>query len=432
MQHNPGSIKDPFQNISGLRNCSHKRERCERNICQTEDEIINTKYPCYIVHAVRTSENGSAVQSVVFMSYAKAKQTKYQCIMHECKRPSIISEYVHELEEKHKLECYYHPDKKELVYLQTGNWNQILTEFVIVLIFTVIGGLFDIFVGFLFTLGFLTFLCWVAASACDSCCHSKCRDRLQEIILPYKDNIGLHLMLSMNCLNYRQRKKEFAKAIESGDSCVVKRIYAKNYELINEEIRDELGVTYPLNIAIRRGDFKLSEFLLLNGAKTSVQISEYGRDRTLLHLACEMGKTDLIKLLIKHGCLGYTGRNANQSIILIILQKGYIDCLKILILAGYPIHKEIDLITSYLTNNSNNPVYSYMIDRLENPLSLQELCRITVRLSVGDYRLLERLEMLGLSNGGCLPQIMVRYLKLETFDGENRILLNKDSADSSV
>ncbi len=372
------------------------------------------------------------IQSTVYQSYAEAKKTEYQCIMHGCKKTSAISDYVHKLEEKFHVECYYHPDDKEIVYLETGDWNQILTEFGIVLIFTIIGGLFDIFVGLIFTLGFFMFLCYIAASFFDSCCQLKCKERFQEIVLPYKDNIGLHLKLSMNCLNGRQLNKEFVTAIENGDSCVVKRIFARRSEIINENVRRRSQVTHPLYIAAAKNNVRLVEFLLLNGAKTSGQLPEPKHNRTVLHVACETGNTDLIKLLIKHGCLGYTGTSVHHSVILIMLEKGYTDCLKLLILAGYPIHKEAFMISSYLSDNTDNSGYSYMIDHLENPLSLQELCRISVRSSVMDYRLQERLEMLGFSKGGCLPEIMVRYLMLETSDSENGFSLDKDTADSFV
>ncbi len=150
---------------------------------------------------------------------------------------------------------------------------------------------------------------------------------------------------------------------------------------------------------------------------------------TPLHLACKNGNVDMMNLLIKHGCLGtYNSTHNDEPIIITLLEKGYMDSAKLLLDAGYPLHKQSQQITSLLPRIQDAQALSFIINELENSASLQSICRTTIRRSLGKNKIQGKLGQLSISNGGMLPEVIVKFLKLEsvqtvfTLENEQRVV----------
>ena len=178
--------------------------------------------------------------------------------------------------------------------------------------------------------------------------------------------------------------------------------------------------TDTLHKAARIGDVKMVEKILLNGASVC---SYTAKDKTALHVACQYGHEKVLRLLIKHGCLGTENQNpasTDDSIIIALLKKGpmYTHCVNLLIEAGYPIHQEAsqlynELQNQHLTNGMSLQTMSCFIQELENPPPLKRACRTVIRKSLGDRKIIKKLDRLSVMHGGVLPESLVRYLKLE-------------------
>ncbi len=128
-----------------------------------------------------------------------------------------------------------------------------------------------------------------------------------------------------------------------------------------------------------------------------------------------MQNKPLINLLIRHGCLGYLEPpKRGDSVASTLLMDKDIESLKLLISAGYPIHKDTEELSRKLSLITNQEIFHFVHCQLENPLSLKQLCRTVIRTSLGHTRIQDKLSKLSISQRGPLPEIIVKYLKLET------------------
>ncbi len=378
-------------------------EKCGQG-CQ---RTIQAQYPCVVLRTDMV-DNGTQHDPILYQSYAVAKETHFKCSLYECHRETRIFSSAQKLKTMGTTECYFRPGNLEHVYIETGNWNCILTEFVLLIIFTVIGGLFDLLLGVIIIIVIIGSVCYVVATALDYMFNCNLRERCSKIPLN-----SLKIYLCFKCMSKQNREKSLIKALEGGDLRIVKRYALKKTNLIHQETSYGAKKCYPISIAAKKGQGHIVEFLLLDDIKTNAQYQHLFHERTVLEYACDTGNTDLIELLIMNGYLGYSDSGDGVSIVITFLQKGYLDCLRLLISAGYPLHKEAEAISIYLSDIKDKPMYGYMIQELENPASLQRICRAMIRAQCSGKHLQEKLRMLGVSQGGLLPDVIVRYLLLE-------------------
>ena len=80
----------------------------------------------------------------LFRAYADAKGSGFECAVYECRDREGISDYIQNLGDKTHFDCYYNPTNTNHAYAETGDKTKILTIFILLIIFTVLGGLFDI------------------------------------------------------------------------------------------------------------------------------------------------------------------------------------------------------------------------------------------------------------------------------------------------
>ena len=293
------------------------------------------------------------------------------------------------------VECYYRPGNEKHVYVETGNWDKILAEFIGMIFVVIVGGLFDL-VAVILIFGctgwvLYLFICKPIHEAycmCNSC--RRCKESAET----------------------PQPVRNLAYALESNNLSMVRKLTKGNEKEINKKIKYKSQWTYPIYIATEKGHFRIVEYLLSAGAYISTNTRN---DKTLLHLACRTGNVDMMNLLIKHGCLGlYSPTHNSEPIIVKILEKGYMDSAELLVDAGYPMYKHARQITNFLPRIHDAAALSFLITALENPSSLQCACRARIRTSLGNKRIQGKLDSLSVSNGGILPEVIVKFLKLES------------------
>ncbi len=337
------------------------------------------------------ADNGTLHNPKLYRSYADAKATDFECALYECKNAEDIPGYIKQITSQVTLECYYRPGNEKHVYVETGDWDRILAEFVGMIIITIIGGLFDLVVAIPF-LGLIVMICkWcifdplLERLSCRKCRKSPSAPR-PVLDLPH--------------------------SLETNNLYLVKQFTKYSAQKINKKIHYKLQWTYPLHIAAEKGHLEIAEYLLSAGANISTNTRN---DMTPLHLACKNGEVDMMNLLIKHGCLGiYNSNHSDEPIIIKLLEKGYLDSAKLLLDAGYPLHKLAIQITNALPRIHNAAALSFIMNELEKPASLQSICRTTIRTSLGKNKIQGKLGQLSISNGGMLPEIIVKFLKLES------------------
>ncbi len=307
--------------------------------------------------------------------------------------------------ERETLRCCYRPGNEDHVYVETGDWDSILTEFIILLILTVIGGLF--------ILGSLIFvISCLLYSAFHKVCSRMCLrcNRLNTKLCNY---------MCFYCFTQDQRKSRFVKALETGDLNSVKTLARDQQKLINAVVEYRNSQTYPIIIASAKGYTSIVEYLLLKGAriseceksKISCDVIKY---KSALHFACETQNVELICLLIKHGCIGYLPPSKrSDSVVLTLLENKDMESLKLLVHAGYPLHEDVEEITTKMESIADTEIHSFIFNELENPPSLQRTCLRAIRTALGHSRIQAKLNALSLTIGGPLPEVVVKYLKLE-------------------
>ncbi len=385
-----------------MRDCSFV-EKCGQG-CQ---RTIQAEYPCVVIRT-DMRDNGTQHQPTLYHSYAVAKQTEFKCSLYECHRETNIFSHAQKMKKKRTTECYYRPGIADYVYIESGNWNCILTEFILLIIFTVIGGLFDLVLGVIIIIVIIGSAGFVVVTALDFIFHCNLRERCSKMSLN-----NLRIYLCFKCVGKETREKSMINAVECGDLRTVKKIAAKKVNMIHQQTRYKPKKLYPISIAAKKGQHHIVEFLLLNDIKTNAQYRHLLCEKTVLKYACDTGNAELIELFIKDGYLGYSDSAGGVPIVVTLLQKGYLDCLRLLISAGYPLHKETEAICKCLSDIKDKTVYGYMIHELENTASLQRLCRTSIRAQCSGKHFQKKLRMLGVAQGGPLPEIMVAYLLLE-------------------
>ena len=87
---------------------------------------------------------GNLYQMSLFRSYADAKASDFKCAIHECRDREGVRDYIQNFENKSTFTCYYNPANIHHAHAETGDKTQILTVFVLLIMFTVLGGIFDI------------------------------------------------------------------------------------------------------------------------------------------------------------------------------------------------------------------------------------------------------------------------------------------------
>ena len=98
---------------------------------------VHSSHPCYSLQA-QFNVDHSTHYSLLHLSYADARTTGYKCGVYGqngltgCPHPDVVTNHVHSLTQKDKLECYYRPDNEHHVYIETGNGWAILLEFLCV------------------------------------------------------------------------------------------------------------------------------------------------------------------------------------------------------------------------------------------------------------------------------------------------------------
>ncbi len=344
--------------------------------------------------------------SILKVTYAIHYQAEAYILIHyQILFPFSLVGYVESLIERETLKCYYRPGNEDHVYVETGDWDSILTEFIILLILTIIGGLF--------ILGVLIFVisCLLYSAlhkVCSRMCHS-C-NKLNTKICNY---------MCFHCFTQDQRKSRFVKALEMGDLKSVKTLARDQQKLINSVVEYRNCQTHPLIIASAKGHVNIVEYLLLKGAKISVyEKSKISCDilhyKTALHYASEIQNVELIHLLIRHGCMGYLSLPKTGDCVPVTLLKNKdMESLKLLIHAGYPLHKDTEDIITKMESIVDTEIRSFIFQELENPPSLQRTCLRTIRETLGHCRIQAKLNALSLTLGGPLPEVIVKYLKLE-------------------
>ena len=337
------------------------------------------------------ADNGTFHNPMLYRSYADAKKTDFECMLYECKNAEDIPGYIERLIERVTLDCYYRPGNEEHVYIETGDWEQIRAEFIGMIFITVIGGLFDLVIAIpilVFTIGGI-FMC-IREIFKNTHCNCKCRkphpEPRQILDLPH--------------------------ALANNDLSLVKKLTKYDEKKVSKKIHYKLQWTYPLHIAATNGDLRIAEYLLCVGTSISTNTQN---DKTPLHLACKNGNVEMMNLLIKHGCLGiYNLSPGDQPVIINLLEKGEINSAQLLVEAGYPLHKQTQKITSLLPRIQNAEALSFIITELENPAPLQRICRTIIRKLMGNRKIQGKLETLSVSKRGMLPEILVKFLKLES------------------
>ena len=127
---------------------------------------VETDYPCYTLDTTIVVD-GTFHTAQLYHSYADAKATDFECALYECRTARNIPGYVKDLEQRTSVKCYYRPGNEKHVYIETGDWTRILTEFIILIIFTVIGGIFDLVIIVLILLGLMGCCCSLLGMAVD-------------------------------------------------------------------------------------------------------------------------------------------------------------------------------------------------------------------------------------------------------------------------
>ncbi len=133
---------------TGDRKCSYiYTSSCDNDGCA----MVTDYYPCYTLNTTIVI-NGTVHTPQLYRSYTDAKVTDYECALYECKTAGNIPGCIKELEGRLNIECYYRLGNERHVYIETVDGTRILTQFIIVIILTVIGGIFDLFFIVLFLL----------------------------------------------------------------------------------------------------------------------------------------------------------------------------------------------------------------------------------------------------------------------------------------
>ena len=365
---------------------------------------------CYSMQAQFT-ENSTTYYPSLFNSYTDAKPD-FKCVAPHCM--GGISDYAESLVTKGTMECYYRPGKENHAYLETGDGDAIRKKYMILFVLTIISTVFFLF---------------VIIMVCICVIYNKnktCKRNVKKIRINCKRMaVRMSNSVCFCCLTSNKKVSRFVDAVEKGDLYLVENFVRFQKSLVNSVVVYGNYITYPLLIACEKGNYSIAEYLLLKGARTSaceITLASNGlpHHKTALHFASEANNKPLIELLIRHGCLGYMEADkAHDLISVILLSSGDLKNLKLLIEAGYPIHKEAEAIYTKLRSIDDSDLRFFLFRELENPPSLQRSCRTLIRELLGHRKIQAKLNGLSVTCGGPLPYILVKYLKLDSVSYTN-------------
>ncbi len=160
--------------------------------------VEHSEFECYII-TVSMMDNGTVHFPTLYRSYADAKATNFQCALKECRGAAGIPDYVQSITSQSSLECYYRPGNVDRVYVESGDWNHILSQFIVLIIFTVIGGIFDlvIILGILYIIGYC--IKGIARSTYDACCSCN-RFDYDSCVLWQRLKFHIHENICLCCM----------------------------------------------------------------------------------------------------------------------------------------------------------------------------------------------------------------------------------------
>ncbi|CAH1183646.1 unnamed protein product [Phaedon cochleariae] len=205
--------------------------------------------------------------------------------------------------------------------------------------------------------------------------------------------------------------------------------------------RDDQGYT-PLMLSCSRKNISIARYLLAHGADANVTSHIDGK--TALHVCVQdvretKSAQQLIELLVGYGAdmnaSSYQGNVLFYSIILenrsaaatlvqhgadvnlrderayvdnlsLAKRHGDLDLVRLLVFGGFRL-SEMTWEPRALRTQSSDPACDFLVAVKTNPLSLRELCRITVRKKMGTKKLIARISSLP------LPTVLQKYLALE-------------------
>ncbi len=355
---------------------------------------------CYSIQTKFTRSN-TTYDALLFASFQDAKGYDFSC---DYKCDNI---FVDTLVSSTTLKCYYRPGKENYAYLNTGDGDAIQTRYTALLILTIISAIFFSIV--------ISIVCFCVTSSSEQ--RQRCREWGKKIRIKCRN---IKMKMCFCCLTSSKKLSRFVYAVEDGDLDSIDRFVRYEKRLINSIVIYGNYSTYPLVIACERGHYSIARYLLLKGANTSdCQVTEASNGvshyKTALHFASESNNKPLIRLLIRHGCLGYLEEDKPHDFIPVtLLSNRDMKNINLLIEAGYPMHKEAEAIYARLRTIDESDLRFFMFRELENPPPLQRVCRTVIRRSLGQCRIHSKLSRLCAASGGPLPSIIVKYLKLES------------------
>lgn len=114
------------------------------------------------------------------------------------------------------------------------------------------------------------------------------------------------------------------------------------------------------------------------------------------------------KMLIKYGIDVNKVDNHTLNNFLIITKKhGTPELVQMVVLAGFNFRKWKLTLSSFDFQSKSDPLYEYVSERLQNPLSLKDMCRVNVRSMFKGRNIYEAVDSLP------LPNILREFLTLD-------------------
>ncbi|XP_077977399.1 ankyrin repeat and SOCS box protein 11-like [Glandiceps talaboti] len=200
---------------------------------------------------------------------------------------------------------------------------------------------------------------------------------------------------------YNHNWTEMHYAASQGNISRLKDIlHSQGYNDINK--KDYYGKT-PLYWAAYKGHEECIELLLQNGAEVNSQCKH---GTTALHAVAGL-YPDCTLLLIKKGANIDTEDNWGVTPMYIAACNGQLDCIRILVLAGANFtyrNRKTGLLPKQLAKHTD--FLKWLKEQSQNPRSLKELCRKSIRRMLGH-------KYLGAVDGLDIPKALHSYLQLE-------------------
>ncbi len=285
------------------------------------------------------------------------------------------------------FKCYYNPSKTEYVYFQTHTYSEVVPVFIIYLIFTIIGGILDLVIIL-------------------DCMDKRLKDPYN--IRSMSKNVHTWSECLCQCLPTTHVKENAtAKILKAGKLRQIKTKISNAQGNVNIKIKHSSGNSYPIEIAAGQGHSHVVTYLASEGAKCLYTDKE---NTVLCKVCAEKGSKSMIETLIKQGSPGNKGYP--KSPLSNLIENNDLDNVILLVSAGYNLNKDKKY-QSKLNKENHPEIYGFLMNSVENPTSLQNQCRICIRRTLGGVKVQHRLSTLATSRGGCLPNLIVKYLQLD-------------------